>query len=546
MIRHCFPGILIALLLSNAAFTQRTSFSDTVQQIDQLFAAWNTATPGAAVSVSRSGKIIYRKAFGMADLEHNVINTPETVFEAGSVSKQFTAAAVLLLVQEGKINLQDDIRKYFPDFPDYGVTITVEHLLHHTSGLKDWGSVISLSGWPRGTRIYTPAHVKEIIWRQKGLNFLPGSAYGYSNSNYNFLGFLVEKVSGRNLRDFTHEKLFVPAGMDNTRWRDNFRTIVPNRAIAYSRFGNLYRQNMPFENTFGHGALLTTIGDLEKWNRRWTLQTLGEEINRLQKTKVKLTNGKEITYAAGVTVTSVNGFEEINHSGATAGYRAWLAYYPEKELSVVYLSNDGSIDPGTMGRQVAELFLGKNNPPLPPAPETTLKIDKEQLQKYTGLYIRHINDDVLELYLSSDSLRVKGMGGGLIPFAPQQFYFRGFILSFPAVGENAGQVLFQSPSGDTATYLRVKTFRPAEKELQEFAGAYYSEEADAKVILQVKDGRLWLLRHGDERTALTPSFTDAFFDTDESLFQFIRDKRKKVTGFTVSIPRARNVLFTRL
>ena len=185
---QCFL-IVFQLLFFTYSHAQLNSLSDSLKEIDKLFDKMNTTTPGGVLSISRNGQVLYQKAFGMADLEHNVVNTTGTIFEAGSVSKQFTAASVLLLVKEGKIGLKDDIRKYFPDFPNYGYTITIEHLLHHTSGLRDWGSVAAIGGWPRGTRKYTPAHVKEIIWRQKQLNFIPGSEYSYSNSNYNMLFF---------------------------------------------------------------------------------------------------------------------------------------------------------------------------------------------------------------------------------------------------------------------------------------------------------------------------------------------------------------------
>ncbi len=541
----CLGVFLFAGSLANSGYAQSAAFNDTLQKIDLLFKDWGPSTPGAAVSISRKGTILYQRAFGMADLEHNVPNTTATVFESGSVSKQFTAAAVLLLVEEGKIGLQDDIRKHFPDFPDYGTVITVEHLLHHTSGLRDWGSVISLSGWPRGTRVYTPAHVREIIWQQKGLNFSPGTAYGYSNSNYNLLGFLVEKVSGQPLEVFTQERLFKPAGMEHTRWRDNFRAIVPDRAVAYSKKDGLYQQNMPFENTFGHGALLTTISDLEKWNRRWTLHTLGEALNKLQRAKTKLANGKEIGYACGVGLGRVNGVSEIAHSGATAGYRAWLAYYPDKELSVVFLSNDGDSNPASLGGAIAKIFFGEEKRNAPTMPNVTgpIAIKKEQLASFEGMYKSTQSNDVQEFVVSKDSLRFKNTGLALTPVAGNKFYREGFVITFPENKMNPSSLHFRNPGGDTATYERVTPFNPDDKALQAFVGPYSSAEAFAQVRLQVQDSRLWLIRSGDERIPLTPLYTDVFMDNELSFFEFKRDDRWEITGFYVSISRASNVWF---
>jgi CubicO group peptidase (beta-lactamase class C family) len=524
---------------------QSKTFIDTLQRIDQLFSKWNTLTPGGVITISRNGEILYQKAFGMADLEHAVINFKETVFEAGSISKQFTAVAVLLLVQEGKISLKDDIRKYFPDFPDYGIPIFVENLLHHTSGLRDWGSVISLSGWPRGTRVYTPEHVKEIIWRQKELNFKPGTAYGYSNSNYNMLVFLVEKVTSQSFQQFTRERLFIPAGMMHTQWRDNYKSILPERAIAYSKSENQYVQNMPFENTFGHGGLLTTAGDLECWNKRWSSRQFGEEINRLQKTKVKLTNGKEINYACGVSVRNINGSEEISHSGATAGYRAWMAWYPENKLSVVYLSNDGSVDPDFIGSSIAEIFLGKETRKTFSNLSDPVSLSNERLNSFAGLFKNIRGEDIIELELNKDSLRFKNVPAALVPVSQNSFYFPGFTINFPSDLTKYDRLLLQNPEKDTGTYIRVHAFNPDERTLQEYIGFYYSEEADARVAIKVIDGKLWIIRSGDERIPLKPVFTDAFFDNDQNLFQLIRDKKKKISGLLVSIPRARNILFTK-
>lgn len=540
-----FMFIFLLVPIFTSTYAQNNSIEDTIQNLDKLFSKWNTSTPGAVVIISRNGKFLYQKAFGLSDIEHNVINTFETVFEAGSVSKQFTAAAVLLLIQEGKIALHDDIRKYFPDFPNYSYKITIENLLHHTSGLRDWGSVAALSGMPKGTRVYTPSHVKEIIWRQNNLNFVPSTAYSYSNTNYNLLVFLVEKISGQSFQMFTREKLFIPAGMNNTRWRDNYKSIVPNRAIAYSKNKNSYQQNMPFENTFGHGGLLTTAGDLEKWNRRWSLFTLSNEINKLQKSKVKLINGKEINYAAGVIVSSFNGTEEIKHDGATAGYRSWLAYYPEKELSVVYLSNDGSVDPSSIGKAIAELFLGKEISPLVSKPVSSIDVTQKQLLQYAGMYKTILGEDVIELIFSNDSLRFKNVPGGLIPITSTKFYFEGFNISFPEKISNPERLLFQNPAGDTATYLKIEPFIPDENQLHEFAGIYNSDEADTKYTLIVNEGKLWVVRSGNERILLVPSYTDAFFDGGLSLFQFIRNIDKQIIGFTVSISRARGVMFAK-
>ena len=350
----------VLMMTAIAASSQNKNYSDTTARLDSLLLPWNTHTPGGVLTVARGNHILYNKAGGMADLEHHVAVTTESIFEAGSVSKQFTATCVLMLIEEGKVSLEDDIKKYFPEMPDYGKPILIKHMLAHISGIKDWGSVAVFGGWPRTTRAYTNDHAREIIFRQKTLNFPPGTEYSYSNSNYTLLTELVQRVSKQSFAAFTRERIFKPVGMTKTTWRDDFRDIVSNRAIAYQRRGNGYAQEMPFENTHGHAALLTTTRDLLTWLRYWANNKFGEKLTKMREHQGITNNGETIAYAEGaVRVTEYNGVREVAHSGATAGYRAWLAYYPTKDLSVVYLSNDaGTVPTSSIGKKVSRIFLG--------------------------------------------------------------------------------------------------------------------------------------------------------------------------------------------
>lgn len=364
--------------------------SDTTRTIDGIFAELTSNSPGAAIRISRGNQVLYSKGFGLSDLEHRTAITDETIFEAGSVSKQFTATAVLMLARKGKLKLDDDVRKYIPELPDYGHTITVRHLIQHTSGLRDWGSVIALSGWPRGTRVYTNELALSYIIRQKALNYTPGAEYLYSNSNYTLLTVLAERVSGMSLPDFTEEFMFKPLGMKNTRWRNDFQQIVNNRAVGYDRRGGQFYSNMPFENTYGHAALLTTVKDLDLWNKSWKNSPLGgDSLLMLRTEQGLLTDGKMIRYAGGVMIDEHNGHTEVSHSGATAGYRAWLAYYPSDDLSVVFISNATFIAPVTIGKKIASIFFGQlpqQKSVVSRAATTTFKPNSASLQRLTGNY----------------------------------------------------------------------------------------------------------------------------------------------------------------
>jgi CubicO group peptidase (beta-lactamase class C family) len=412
---------IFTLMLPFTLFAQKGATTE--QRIDALFASFHNEMPGVAVAVTLDGKQIYNKAFGLANLEYNVPNTTATIFEAGSVSKQFVAASVLLLAKEGRLSLNDDVRKYVPELPVYDAPITIDMLLCHTSGLKEWGAIYSLTGWPRTTRVYTQELGYDIIFRQKSLNFFPGSQYSYSNSNYMMLTLIVERVSGLSLAQFTAERFFGPMGMSQTSWRDNHRAIVPGRATAYDKRDGKFLLNMPFEDLHGPGGLLTTTHDLQVWNSLLAGDDMfGKEFAQNRITERKLNDGKGCGYAAGLTIGKYNGYDEIAHSGSTAGYRAWLAWYPQKRLSVVLLSNYAQFQPIQIGRAIAAIFVGEE--PVEPAQPVTkadekadekfasAKRDHKSLAEYEGTYFsEEAGSTTFIIKLTGDKLEVRRKAG---------------------------------------------------------------------------------------------------------------------------------------
>src|SRR5687768_5861273 len=276
--------------------------------VDAIFARWTTQTPGCAVGVSKAGQPVLQKAYGMADLEHDVPNRPDTIFEAGSVSKQFTAAAVLLLAKDGKLSLDDPARKYVPELPDYGAPLTLRHMLQHVSGLRDWGEVASLAGWPRTSRVHTHAHVLDIVKRQRSLNFPSGTRYSYSNTGYNLAAILVARVSGESFAEFSRKRVFEPLGMTRTSWRDDYTRVVKGRAIAYSDGRGGFSQDMPFENVHGNGGLLTTVGDLLKWTANFSAPKIADAaFVREQQEPGKFNDGRQHGYALGLFIAPYKG-----------------------------------------------------------------------------------------------------------------------------------------------------------------------------------------------------------------------------------------------
>jgi CubicO group peptidase (beta-lactamase class C family) len=336
--------------------------------VDEVFSKWTTSTPGCAVGVAVGGKPVLMKAYGMADLEHDVRNTPDTIFEAGSVSKQFTAMAVQLLASEGKIKLDDPVRKYIPELPGYDWPVTIRHMLSHTSGLRDWGSVESIAGWPRTTREYTHAHVLEIVSRQKSLNFEPGTKWSYSNTGFNLAAIIVSRVSGMPFAEFSKQRIFGPLGLAHTSWRDDHTRIVKGRATAYSLHDGEYHIEMPFENVHGNGGLLTTVGDLLRWNENLVTPKVGNpRLIAEMSTVGHFNDGKPLAYGLGFFVEEHRGVHNVYHSGSTAGYRAHLNRFPDTNTSVAVLCNGSNGDASRAANRVSDLYLGDRLAPAPPA-----------------------------------------------------------------------------------------------------------------------------------------------------------------------------------
>lgn len=367
--RRCIPLVLVALFFGATPRAQIAAD----KSVDQIFAKWMSSTPGCAVGVAVAGKPVLMKAYGMADLEHDVRNTPETIFEAGSVSKQFTVLAVQLLASEGKLSLDDPVRKYIPELPDYKVPLTIRNMLNHTSGLRDWGSIESIAGWPRTTREYTHGHVLEIASRQKSLNFEPGTKWSYSNTGFNLATMIVSRVSGIPFPEFEQQRIFKPLGMTHTSWRDDHTRIVKGRAMAYELRNGEYHTEMPFENVYGNGGLLTTVGDLLIWNENFVTPKVGSAKVLSEMAAVgHFNDGKPLAYGLGLYVEEHRGVHNVYHSGSTAGYRAHLNRFPDAHTSVAVLCNGGDGDASRSANQVSDIYLGDRL--KPPAPATRAEI----------------------------------------------------------------------------------------------------------------------------------------------------------------------------
>jgi CubicO group peptidase (beta-lactamase class C family) len=526
VLRACVAFLLVAQPLAAQSLAPPP---DARARIDRHFERFN-GRPGCAVGAAIEGTTVFAAGYGIADLEHNVPITAETIFEPGSVSKQFTAAAVLLLAQQGKLSLDDAIRKYIPEVPDYGTPITIRHLIHHTSGLRDWGSVAALAGWPRGTVARTHDDVLEIVQRQRALNYTPGAEYSYTNTGYNLAAILVGRVAGKPFAEFTKETIFAPLGMSSSSWRDDFRRVVPNRAIAYSPNGTSFVLNMPFENVYGNGGMLTTVGDLLRWNGNFIdAKVGGRAFVDSQLRKGILNDGRTNDYAAGIVVGTWRGVRENSHSGATAGYGGWLARYPDQNLSVAILCNASDANPQQLGRDVAALYLGNALAQPPPAPKP---VDVKDLQTLSGLYHNLRNHSTIVASVKDGQLQIGGV-----------FYAPVSADTFVNGGSRYVAIGGRLRANDGTMFEKVEAVTPAPGDLQAYVGEYSSDEAQATARIVVQNDRLMAQTRLGTWIPLIPTYRDAFVSPNLGAVRFLRDASGKVTEVSVGTDRVWDMRF---
>jgi CubicO group peptidase (beta-lactamase class C family) len=398
----------MVMLLLTCAASRVTSLQAQalVTHADSVLVAFvGTNAPGCAAAIDRAGMPLYRGAFGFAELEHRIPITIHTIFEAGSISKQFTAAAILLLEARGKLSLDDPVQKWFPEIPQYQWPITVRHLMLHTSGMRDWGSVIGLSGWPRWTASYNHDDALAIIARQRDLNFPPGTAFSYSNTGYNLMAMLVERASGESLAAFSRREFFEPLGMTHTSWRDDFTRIVPGRAQAYARRSGVWHLAMPFENVYGNGGLLTTVDDLLQWTQAVAEGRVGSpDISAAMRTPGRTNDGGEV-YGGGLYLNDIRGVPSFNHGGATAGYRAMLAHFPVQKVSAAILCNRA--DANAAALNLAMLtgtlpFFELMNRPSPR--DANDAVDPKRIPDYVGTWHSEEVGSSIRIFSRGDSL----------------------------------------------------------------------------------------------------------------------------------------------
>ena len=478
-------------------------------------------------------------------MEHNIPNAAQTIFESGSVAKQFTAAALVLLQQDGKLSLDDPVRKYIPELPDYGKPLTIRNLLNHTAGLRDWGAVMELTGAGRGDRVITQEIALDVIARQKALDFDPGTEYSYSNSGYNLAAIIVERVSKQKFGDFLSERVFKPLGMSSSSIRDDFRRIVPGRAQAYSKDDKgPWELNMPFMNVYGNGGMLTTVDDWLKWNAALDAKTFGSPFVEALETQGVLNDGRKISYALGLDVGSYKGIKEISHSGGTAGYQTYLARFPEKKLSVAAMCNGAPPFSGNVVYSIVDEIFG----PFPePAAASAggVQMTEDQLKKFAGSWKSERSRNVNRIVLDKGALKLGPYK--LEPVSSDSFAFDVTAKVTFTIDKDGTPVKAEIKAGDgTITRLTaVQEWKPTAADLAAFAGDWYSDEARANVTFRVEGDKAVIVNQPMFKLELRPIYKDAFF-ADGNVVWATRDSSGKIDKLHVSASRMRDMPFERV
>jgi CubicO group peptidase (beta-lactamase class C family) len=525
--------------------------------LDALFGSIAPTGPGCAAGLAVAGAPPLIRTYGLADLEHPEPITARTVFESGSLAKQFTAAAVQLLVQDGKLTLDDDIRRYLPEMPDFGTPITIRHLLNHTSGLREQWSLLALAGDPPGSQVHGQATILELASRQKGLNFVPGTEFLYTNTNYVLAATIVERVSGQTLQAFTDQRLFRPLGMGQTRWREDFRTVIPGRATAYAPTDTGFIANMPFTNVYGNGGLLTTVEDLLRWNAFLDKPSDlpgGPALVAALETPGRLKGGAPLEYGMGLELTPDHGRRLVSHSGSTGGYKTWLGRYPDQGISIVVLCNNGGIDPVSLGEEIAQQALVATGQAKAasavsaPRAVAAAQMAIADLSPYQGLFRDPVTSELVQTQVANGQLTLtQGAAQVLTPLEGDRFQRAdGDAVRFVRT-DQAPAELTVNHGGTTRKFVAVQPARSDAAALAAYVGTYYSAELDTRITVVQQGDALVMRQPFAVEWRLQPRFADGFTTRlrGTTTFVFARTEGGQVSGFGAWANGARNIPFVR-
>ncbi len=547
---------LIFLIVLVTTFNLSAQISESqYQQIDSLFIDWNKPNhPGGAIGIVQNGKTVFSKAYGLASLEYLVPNATGTLFNIGSVSKQFTAMGIVLLHQQGKLSVDDDIRKYLPELPQFSHTISIRHMLHHTSGLRSLHAMLALAGW-RVDDSRTNEDLNRFMKNQRDLNFKPGDEYLYCNTGYMLMVDIIEKVTQEKFTDWIKKSIFEQLGMIDTYAEDNYSRVVPNNATSYSRGrNNEFERNVEFWGYIGSGNMHSTTGDILKWLANFYNPQPGWEARfKMLQTLDKFNNGEENTYAFGISTWEFNGIKGIGHGGGIGGFSARMCVYPAEKLSIVILTNFSSSSAGRKERLITELLLEnvatEEDEPLNNSTKT-VTLSNIELAKYEGSFWNDKDNYARKIYLKKDTLRYyrsENSESPIVPIGENEFQMLNVTVDLKVKFEISGEkktMIVTIDDGEPIISQGFEVVDLSKNEIALYTGRFYSYELETTYDIYLKGDTLSYhhARHGDSEMNILKK--DVF--RGQWPFRIVKYKRNtedKIMGIFVSNGRVRNLWF---
>jgi CubicO group peptidase (beta-lactamase class C family) len=527
------------------------------KRIDQIMSLWDTKdSPGASIAVVQNGQTVFSKGYGMANLEYDVPIETNSIFHIASISKQVTAFAILLLEEDGKLSMDDDIRDYLPEVPDFGTPITLRHLANHTSGLRDQWNLIVMAGW-RMDDVITTEQVMRLVAKQKELNFQPGEEFLYCNTGFTLLAEIVNRVTGMSFADFTQQRIFTPLQMENTLFYDDHEKLVKNRVYSYYKDGNNYQKSKLSYAIPGATSLFTTPEDLAKWAMNFENPKVGTE-ESLRKMEVKgvLNNGDSTNYGLGQSIDTYNGLYKVGHGGSDAGFRSQISRFPNEKFAVIVFGNESSFSSSRIANQITDLYLSESylaeKKVQLPKQIAKIKVTQDLLASYTGEY--DLQPGVVMSITTANGKLFGELSGQekfkLIPESNSMFQIEGSKAKLSFHSENSkgsGEInlikFYQN--GSINRMNKHINFEPEFIDLDQFIGSFYSEELSTEYILSNESNVLFMMHPRLSKIALIPQRPDVFGSTSWSFssIDFTRDNEGNITGFYASNGRVRNLWF---
>jgi CubicO group peptidase (beta-lactamase class C family) len=530
--------VLILLLISNYLFFGQNEIKMKVDSLLKKYEEPNS--PGLSIGIIKNGTIIYNKSIGYANLEYGIKNNELSVFSIASVAKQFTAACIWSLINEHKINLEDNVQQYIPELPDYGHPLKIKHLLNHTSGIKNYHALMDLYGFDYDKEYYDNSYVLELLCRQKTLNNIPGEKVIYSNSGYTLLAIIIERVSGKNLHEFAKEKLFIPLDMQNTFVRIENNSVIKNKAVGYSKNQDGSFSQFPrTQISYGAGSMGSTISDMTKWSAIFNdPNSEFKDLSAFLTATEILASGEKSKYANGVMIDEYKGYQTIHHSGSGAGGQSQFITLPDLKLSIIIFTNLESINPTPISYQIIDLFTD-NKKSISEKIVKKYNPNNKEMLSLTGIY-QEINSDMrMEIAVQNDTLKFKGSQAkrfnALKPINKYSYCrLNNENVKYEFFKDNKHQDMIVFFGGTPFYFKKITDNNLLNTNLKEFIGKYYSEELKVTYLIMEVNNNLVLNFTNNLDIPLLAVQKDEFGNGNRTLYSFKRNQNNQINKLIVA------------